>query len=496
MPNYWYGTSGYDYKVGRDPENFLFISINDGIDIFYGNGGNDILAGRNGDDRLFGDDGDDSLYGEGDNDYLDGGNGADFLDGGSGQDEMRGGAGNDTYYVDNSGDLVVEFAGGGTDLVYSSITYTLPAHVENLVLTGTAPLIGRGNELANQIRGNSARNFLYGGNGDDWLFGEGGNDYLDGGSGNDILDGGTGQDEMRGGFGNDTYYVDNSGDLVVEFAGQGTDTVYSSITYTLSAHVENLELTGTARVNGTGNELANRILGNSANNSLYGRAGDDYLFGWDGDDVLFGEQGRDYLAGGSGQDILFGGQDDDNLFGGDGDDTLYGGNLSLFTPDSDTGNDDLDGGNGNDSLLGGQGNDFLIGGKGNDSLTGGAGADEFYFGKAFEVFRASELGIDTITDFSRSQGDKIVLLQRTFNALRSIEGTGFSIVSEFARVNSDTAAELSSAFIVYNSSNGKLFYNPNGSASGFAETLDAGGHFATLTGNPSLMASDFSLIVV
>ncbi|AUT00969.1 hypothetical protein CLI64_11470 [Nostoc sp. CENA543] len=494
MPNYWYGTSGSDYKVGRDPENFGFISINDGRDIFYGYGGNDTLFGRNGDDSLYGGDGDDLLFGEGDNDYLDGGNGNDILDGGTGQDEMRGGAGNDTYYVDNSGDLVVEFAGGGTDLVYSSITYTLPAHVENLVLTGTEALIGRGNELANQIRGNSARNFLYGGNGDDWLFGEGGNDYLDGGSGNDILDGGTGQDEMRGGLGNDTYYVDNSGDLVVEFAGQGFDRVFSSITYTLPAHVEELELTGTARINGTGNELANNILGNSANNFLYGRAGNDYLHGGGGDDWLFGEEGRDSLLGGSGQDILFGGQDNDALYGGDGDDTLYGGDFSsLFAPDSDTGHDYLAGGNGNDSLFGGQGNDLLMGEDGNDILTGGTGADEFFFGSFFGQFRASELGIDTITDFSRSEGDKIGLGKRTFTALRSIAGTGFSIGSEFARVNSDTAAALSSAFIVYNSSNGKLFYNPNGSASGFAATLDAGGHFATLTGNPSLIASDFSL---
>ncbi|WP_017653046.1 calcium-binding protein [Fortiea contorta] len=493
MPNYWYGTPGSDYKVGQDPQNIIFISINDGIDIFYGYEGDDTLFGRNGDDFLYGGDDDDLLFGEGDNDYLDGGNGNDTLNGGSGQDHMRGGADNDTYYVDNSGDLVVEFAEQGIDdTVYSSITYTLPAHVENLLLRGTARINGTGNELANNISGNSATNFLFGLDGNDWLFGGGDNDYLDGGNGHDILDGGSGQDEMRGGAGYDTYFVDNSGDLVVEFARPELDTVYSSITYTLPAHVEKLLLTGTARLNGTGNELANEISGNSANNFIYGRAGDDGLFGAGGDDVLFGEQGRDGLEGGSGQDTLFGGQDDDYLIGGDGDDRLYGGNFTL-APDSDTGDDFLDGGNGNDSLLGGQGNDVLIGGNGNDSLTGGTGEDQFRF-RPFTDFRASELGIDTITDFSRSEGDKIGLAKGTFTALRSVSGIGFSVSGEFAHVTSDAAAALSGAFIVYNSSNGKLFYNPNGSGSGFATALDAGGHFATLTGNPSLIASDFSLI--
>ncbi|MEA5569178.1 hypothetical protein [Anabaena sp. UHCC 0399] len=129
------------------------------------------------------------------------------------------------------------------------------------------------------------------------------------------------------------------------------------------------------------------------------------------------------------------------------------------------------------------GRDIFYGYGGNDTLFGRNGDDSLYGGD----------GDDSLTDFSFTEGDKIRLARSTFTALRSVAGTGFSLVSEFARVNSDAAAELSSAFIVYNTTNGKLFYNPNGSASGFASTLDAGGHFATLTGNPSLIACDFSL---
>ncbi|MCP9781546.1 hypothetical protein KBY61_12595, partial [Cyanobium sp. To12R1] len=161
--------------------------------------------------------------------------GDDTLDGGTGADNMRGGLGNDTYIIDNLGDLVEEAASAGTDTVQSSITYTLGANVENLTLTGSGVINGTGNGLNNVLTGNGAAN---------------------------ILNGGVGADTMRGGLGNDTYIIDNLGDLVEEAASAGTDTVQSSITYTLGANVENLTLTGSGVINGTGNGLNNVLTGN------------------------------------------------------------------------------------------------------------------------------------------------------------------------------------------------------------------------------------------
>lgn len=146
-------------------------------------------------------------------------------------------------------------------------------------------------------------NFLYGGPGNDQLIGLGGNDYLDGGLGADILLGGTG---------NDSYTVDNPLDLIVEFADEGTaDRASSWLDYVLPSNVEQLTLSGFANINGTGNELANVIVGNSGINILAGGAGDDMLDGSGGNDTLLGGPGDDTLVGGSGMDLLQGNEGND-----------------------------------------------------------------------------------------------------------------------------------------------------------------------------------------
>ncbi|MFC7663293.1 Ig-like domain-containing protein [Methylorubrum suomiense] len=280
-----------------------------------GTAGDDMLRGTASDDRMYGDAGNDVLLGYAGNDVLYGEGGNDQLDGGTGADTMRGGIGDDTYTVENVGDVVDESDGSGAaDRVLSSISFDLGnrthvlGEVEILMLTGTAAINGTGNELSNKLGGNAAANILDGGGGNDFLYGVAGNDTLVGGAGNDRLDGGAGADLMRGGAGDDTYDVDNAGDVVDESDDpSGIDLVNSAIDYTLSTNVENLTLTGTAALHGTGNALANRLSGNGAANVLSGGDGADVLLGNAGDDVLAGDGGKDTLTGGAGADsFVFG----------------------------------------------------------------------------------------------------------------------------------------------------------------------------------------------
>ena len=113
----------------------------------------------------------------------------------------------------------------------------------------------------------------------DWLTGTAAKDTVLGLLGDDTLDGGLGADYLAGGAGNDVYYVDNVLDVVYEAAGEGIDTVYASVAYTLGANVENLVLTGFADLAGTGNSLDNRLTGNSGANTLTGGDGNDTLDG-------------------------------------------------------------------------------------------------------------------------------------------------------------------------------------------------------------------------
>ncbi len=194
---------------------------------------------------LSGADGNDTLYGFLGNDSLDGGNGDDTLDGGAGNDIMTGGAGNDTYYVDSASDTVTDTA--GTDTVISSINYTLSTNLENLTLTGSAS-VGTGNASNNIITGGTATA------------------TLDGGAGADTL---TGQESF------DTFIVDNTGDVVIELGISTGTLIKSSVSYTLPAAVQNLTLTGSSVVTGTGNGLDNTMTGNTAADTLIGGDGND-----------------------------------------------------------------------------------------------------------------------------------------------------------------------------------------------------------------------------
>ncbi len=230
----------------------------------------------------FGNASDNGLFGSTGANRLEAYAGNDFLNGLEGADTMVGGTGNDRYRVDNSGDVVVENAGEGTDTIEASISYVLPNHVENMVWISSAALSNASAAATIYQTGNALANLL--------VCNDGAN----------ILNGKAGADTMQGKRGNDSYFVDNASDKVVEAAGQGTDNVNTSVSYTLgtSVSVETLRTTnvaGTAAINLTGNNLANIVTGNAGANIINGGASND---------VLAGMSGRDKVTGGAGSDLF------------------------------------------------------------------------------------------------------------------------------------------------------------------------------------------------
>jgi Ca2+-binding RTX toxin-like protein len=290
--------------------------------------------------------GNDTLTGGPGADTLNGAGGNDILDGLAGADSMTGGTGNDTFLVDNVGDQVIEAASGGTDTVRTTLaSYVLPANVETLVFIGSGAFAGTGNTLANSLTG---------------------------GSGDDMLDGLAGADTMTGGAGNDTYVVERTTDVVIEAVGGGTDTFMSSVSLTLAGNVENLVLTGTTNLNGTGNALDNQITGNAGANTLDGGAGADTLVGGAGNDAYVVDNASDLATekAGEGTDTirtvlasfaLLSGNVENLTFTGTG--PFVGtGNELLNTITGGAGNDTLDGGVDTlaDRLVGGLGDDIYI----------------------------------------------------------------------------------------------------------------------------------------
>ena len=257
------------------------------------------------------------LFGNFGNNALMDDKGNDTLDGGAGNDTMQGGNGNDTYFVDDSKDVVAEFAGQGKDTVRSTADYQLKEgeEIETLLLSAIGLIVGKGNSVNNVITvtgggygslyGEGGNDTITGAAGTDNIRGGSGNDKLVGGDGDDELDGGTGKDVMTGGKGNDVYVVDDAGDKVTELTKQGDDWVDSSLAnYTLGANLENLSL-DPAGLNGTGNALNNMLLGNDLGNLLNGAAGRDYVIGNGGSDTLKGGAGFDILEGNDGADVLY-----------------------------------------------------------------------------------------------------------------------------------------------------------------------------------------------
>ena len=307
-------------------------------------------------------------------DTLVGTSGNDRLDGHLGADTMTGGDGNDIYVVDNAFDRVVETntSTSQIDTVQASVSWTLGANLENLVLTGVSDINGTGNERHNFITGNAANN---------------------------VLNGAAGDDSMSGGDGNDTYYVDNADDTVIETNGNttpgGIDRVHSSLaTYTLGNNVEHLYIDATGAANGTGNALDNTLFAGAGNNVLDGRDGNDTVSferAQSGVTVNLSTSAQQNTVG-SGLDTL---KFFENLTGSAYADSLSGNSAANV----------LNGGAGNDTLVGGSGDDRLIGGAGTDNLTGGTGADTFAFSAL------SDMGVEALRDvingFKSTDGDHL-----------------------------------------------------------------------------------------
>ena len=373
-----------------------------------------------------------SLFGLGGGDTLVGGAGADLLDGGAGNDQMSGGAGNDVYVVDALGDVVTEVSGQGTDRVESAISYTLAANVEVLSLTGSSPVNATGTGDADTLIGNAGNNSL---------IGNAGNDLLSGGAGSDTLVGGTGVDTMSGGTGDETYYVDSATDMIVEIAGEGTDTVEASVSYTLSANVEVLSLTGSTDIDATGTASSDTLIGNSGYNLLRGGAGNDLLIGDAGNDTLDGGTGGDLYIIDSLADVV-------TELTGEGTDTIQSaiaytlmanvevlsltgsadidatGTSSADTLIGNSGNNSLNGGAGDDVLVGGAGSDTLSGGADNNTMSGGAGDDLYTVIMPSDVIvELAGEGIDTVqssTSYTLSSNVEVLSLTGVAN----INGTG------------------------------------------------------------------------
>ncbi|HKX89087.1 MAG TPA: calcium-binding protein, partial [Sphingopyxis sp.] len=355
------------------------------------------------------------------------GNGLDnYIRGGLGNDTLVGGLGNDTYEVLNAGDSIVEAADEGLDWVNTALaSYVLGANLEGLSGTSSTAQTLVGNALDNWLQSSAVGKF----------------------------------DTLVGGLGNDIYIVDDSGDTIVEAAGEGIDTVHTFLaSYTLNAaNVENLRGRSPLGQTLVGNDGDNRIEGSTGNDTFVGGLGDDtYVARSSGDSIVEAAgEGNDtvetalgyYMLPANVENLAYTGTGDFYGSGNDGANTITGG----------VGNDTLRGGLGADTLIGGAGNDFHL----FDSALGGG-------------------NVDAITGFV-SGSDRIVLDDTIFTALAEGGLDPNAFVTGLVAQDADDR-------IIYDAITGALFYDADGSGIGLAV------QFATLTGAPALAASDFIVI--
>jgi VCBS repeat-containing protein len=381
--------------------------------------------------------------------------GVNFLEGLGGGDVLIGLGGSDTYVIDSTTDYVAESLGGGDrDVVFTRMSYTLPANQEVEVLS----TISQGATTAIDLEGNQLRNELYG---------NAGANHLDGAAGADLL---------VGFGGNDIYVVDNAGDVIYELAGQGTDILYAKSDYELNAVAE-IEVisafsqASTTALNLTGSQYGQTIYGNAGANTIDGGGGTDLMVGFGGNDTYIVDSADDYVAeaAGEGRDAVYA-KVSYTLAANQEIEILSAQSQSSTSALNLTGN-----GFGNE-IYGSAGANVLDGGAGGDYLVGMGGADTFAF--------TTTLGggnVDTIADFT-SGTDKIALDDAVFTAIGGLGGLNANAF--FAGTGAHDADDR----IIYDSATGNLFYDADGNGAG-AQIL-----FATLQSHPVIAASDFQVI--
>lgn len=376
------------------------------------------------------------------------------LDGGGGADTMRGLAGNDEYYVDDAADVIEEQQNEGTDRIYSSTSYRLPAST-SIEYMKARPL-GQYSGIA--------------------LYGNIYNQFIEGGSGNDTLDGGGGNDTLRGLGGDDIYIADSIGDVIVEGADAGFDTIRSKVSFTMQfgQSVEDLEVfdrSSMDAINLTGNGLDQALFGNNGRNTLDGRAGADTMAGYGGDDAYLVDDSRDVVleASDAGFDVLT------TSVGY----TLTAGNsIERLVAASGTSSIFLQGNQFSQRIEGNAGSNLLDGGLGADTLGGGSGSDTFRFSTAI-----GNGNIDHILDFTptvRGVGDLIALSSRIFTSLLP----GALSADKFKSINSGVRAD-STDMILYDVKSGAISYD--GDALGLGMSVQ----FASVSPGIHLSAKDF-----
>ncbi len=396
----------------------------------------------------------DVLTGDAGANSLNGGNGNDVLIGGAGADTMYGYAGNDTFYVDNAGDKVIEAAGGGSDIVRTSVSYTLAAgtEIEQLGTTdssGITTINLTGNEFGQILIGNAGAN---------------------------VLNGKGGADTLYGYAGNDTFYVDNAGDKVIEAVGGGSDSVRTSVSYALATGSE-IELLGTTNSSGatamnlTGNEFSQILVGNAGANVLNGKGGADTMYGYGGNDTFYVDNAGDKVieAAGGGSDKVRASVSY-ALAAGTEIELLGTTNSSGTTAINLTGNEF------GQTLVGNAGNNTVDGKAGNDTIYGYGGHDTIMFDTTLNA----STNVDHIVDFSVAN-DLVDLAHSIFSSLPTgtLSPNAFYVGS---------AAHDADDRIIYKSANGAMFYDSNGNAAGGST------EFATLSAGLALTSTNFKVV--